>query len=83
MPAVAADGVLTTNLDPVAVMAAALTAIVPEVPVAAVVTVSVAVTVQVPAVFSATAKVPVPFTSVVLAGRTAAAALAVKCTVPV
>ncbi|MEI7553204.1 MAG: hypothetical protein WCL24_12830, partial [Verrucomicrobiota bacterium] len=75
VPAVALDGALTTSLDPAAEMPAALTAMSPEVPVAAAVVVSVAVTVFVPAVLSVTAKVPVPFTRVVLAGRTAALSL--------
>ena len=63
-------------------MPPALTAMLPEVPVAAVVTVSAAVTVHVPAVFSVTAKVPTPLVRVVFAGRVAAASVEVKCTVP-
>ena len=46
------------------------------------VTVSVAVIVWLPAVFSVTLNVPVPLVSVALAGRTAAASLLVKWTVP-
>ena len=83
VPAVAADGALTVSLAPVDEMSAALTVMLPEVPVAATVVVSFTVTVCVPAVFSVTAKVPMPPTSVVLAGRTAAPSLEVKVTVPV
>ena len=52
-------------------------------PVIELVTVSVAVIVWLPPVFSVTLKVPVPLVSVEFAGRTAAASLLVKWTVPV
>ena len=42
---------------------------------------SVAVMVRLPALFSVTAKVPVPLMSVALAGSTADGSLLVKCTV--
>ena len=62
--------------------AAALTFTVPLLPVIGRLTVSVAVIVWLPAVFSVTLNVPVPLVSVALAGRTAAASLLVKWTVP-
>ena len=83
VPAAAVAGALTTNLDPLKAMSAALTVIAAEVPVAAAVTVSAAVTVLVPAVLSVTARVPVPLVSVVSAGRTAAPSVEERCTVPV
>ena len=46
------------------------------------VTVSVAVTVKEPSVLSVTGNVPTPPLKVVLAGRTAAPSVEVKCTVP-
>jgi hypothetical protein len=65
------------------VAAAALTVIVPEVPVIEAVTVSVAVMVLAPAVFRVAENVPTPFVSVAFAGRVAAPSVLVKCTVPV
>ncbi len=53
-----------------------------EVPVIEARTVSVAVMVWLPTVFSVAGKVPVPFVSVVLAGRTAWLSVLEKCTVP-
>lgn len=79
VPAVAAAGAVTEKC----VVVVVLTVIVPDVPVMVLVTVSVAVTVLAPAVFNVTGKLPVPLTSVALAGRTASASLLVKCTVPV
>jgi hypothetical protein len=60
----------------------ALTTIAFDVPVIEEVTVSVAVTVRLPAVFSVALNVPVPFVSVLFAGKLALASVLVKCTVP-
>ena len=62
--------------------AAALTLTAPLLPVIDPLTVSVAVIVWLPAVFSVAVKVPVPLVKVALAGRTPAASLLVKWTVP-
>ena len=83
VPAVAVDGALTPNLEPLEAKSAGLTVTSPEVPVAATVTVSATVTVRVPAVLSVTEKVRVPAVRVLLAGRTAAPSVEVKCTLPV
>ena len=77
VPAVALAGALTTRC----VAVAALTAMVPLVPVSEL-TVSVAVIVSFPAVLSVALKVPTPLVRVLLAGRTACPSLLVKCTVP-
>ena len=52
------------------------------VPVSELLAVSVALIVWLPAVFSVTLNVPVPLVSVVLPGKTAAASVLVKWTVP-
>ena len=78
VPAVAVAGALTTKC----VAAAALTAIVPEVPVIVEVTVSVAVIVWLPAVLSVAEKVPVPLVSAEFAGGTAEPSVLVKPTIP-
>jgi hypothetical protein len=62
--------------------AAALTAIVLDVPAIDAVTVSAAVTVWLPAVFKVAENVPTPFVRIEFAGKTAAPSLLVKCTVP-
>jgi hypothetical protein len=67
VPAVALEGALTLKC----VAVAALTVIVPVVPVMEVVTVSVAVSVWLLAVFNVALKLPVPFVSVLFAGNTA------------
>ena len=79
VPAVALDGALTVKC----VAAAALTAMLFDVPVIEDVNVSVAVIVWLPAVFNVAEKVPVPLVSVEFAGRTDCPSLLVKCTVPV
>jgi hypothetical protein len=77
-PAVAVEAALTDRW----VAAAALTAMLPLVPVTELATVSVAVTVWLPADLSVTETVPVPLVKVVLLGRTADPSLLVKRTVP-
>jgi hypothetical protein len=67
LPAVALEGALTLKC----VALAALTVIVPVVPVMEEVTVSVAVRVWLLAVFNVALKLPVPFVSVLFAGNTA------------
>jgi hypothetical protein len=64
------------------VAAAALTAIVLDVPAIDAVTISVAVTVWLPAVFKVAENVPAPLVNTEFAGNTAAPSLLVKCTVP-
>ena len=78
LPAVALAGALRLKW----VAAAALTATGVLAPVIELVTVSVAVSVWLPAVLRVALKVPMPFVSVLLAGRTARLSLLVKCTVP-
>ena len=64
------------------VAAAALTVMLPLVPVIEEVTVSVLVIVCVPAVFSVALKVPVPLVNVEFAGSVALPSVLVKCAVP-
>jgi hypothetical protein len=77
-PPVAVAGAETTKC----VAAAALTAIVLDVPAIDAVTISVAVTVWLPAVFKVAENVPAPLVNTEFAGNTAAPSLLVKCTVP-
>ena len=72
------DGALTAKC----VAAAALTAMLFDVPVIELFTESVAVIVCVPDVFSVAENVPVPLVSVAFAGSVAAPSELVKCTVP-
>ena len=78
LPAVAVAGALIVKC----VAVAALTVIVPVVPVMEVVTVSVAVRVWLPAVFKVALKVPAPLVSVLLPGRLAWPSVLVNYTVP-
>ena len=79
LPATAFAGALTEKC----VAAAAFTMIVLLVPVMELLLVSVAVIVWLPTVRSVALKLPVPFVSVLLAGKVAFGSVLVNCTVPV